>query len=62
MSQPTVGCRNKVQAKFKDEIESLPRQRVFYRDIAEEECKEDCCDRVKIVATMIKVNGTGTLS
>ena len=62
MSQPATVCRNKVQAKLKAEIESLSRQRVFCRDITEEECKEDCRDTLNYVTTMIKANGKGTLS
>ena len=62
MSQPTVVYRNKVQAKLKAEIESLSRQRIFYRDIAEEECKVDYRDTLNSVATMIMVNGKGTMS
>ena len=61
-SQPAVECRNKVQAEHKVKIESLSRQRVFCRDIAKEECKEDCRDTLNFVATMIKANGKGTLS
>ena len=62
MSQPAAVCRNKVQAELKAEIESLSRQRVFYCDIAEEECKEDYRNTLNSVATMIKANGKGTLS
>ena len=62
MSQPAAICRNKVQAELKAEIESLSRQRVFYCNIAEEECKEDCRDTLSSIAIMIKVNGKGTLS
>ena len=62
MSQPAVVCRNKVQAELKAEIESLSRQRVFYCDITEEECKEDYRNTLNSVATMIKANGKGTLS
>ena len=62
MSQPAAICRNKVQVELKAEIESLSQQRVFCRDIAEEECKEDCRDTLNSVATMIKENGKGTLS
>ena len=39
MLQLEVVCRNKVQAELKVERESLSRQRVFYCNIAEEECK-----------------------
>ena len=62
MSQPIVVCRNKVQSEFKAEIESLPRKRVFYRGIVEEECKEDCRDNLNSIVIMIKVNGKGTFS
>ena len=62
MSQLAAVCRNKVQAELKAKIESLFRQRFFYRDIAEEECKEDCRNTLNFVATMIKSNGKGTLS
>ena len=62
MLQPAVVCRNKVQAELKAEIESLSRQRVFCRNIAEEECKEDYRDTINSIATMIKANGKGTLS
>ena len=62
MSQITFVCRNKVQAKLKAEIESLLRQRVFYRDIAEEEGKEDCRDTLNSIAIMIMANDKGTLS
>ena len=62
MSQPAAVCHNKVQAELKAEIESLSRQRFFYRNIAEEECKEDCRDTLNSIATMIKENGKGTLS
>ena len=61
MSQPAAVCHNKVQAELKVEIESLSRQRVFCRDIAEEECKEDCRDTLNSIATLIKANGRGTL-
>ena len=61
MSQLATVCRNKVQAELKTEIEFLSRQRVSCRDIAEEECKEDCRDTLNPVATMIKANGKGTL-
>ena len=54
MSQLATICRNKVQAELKAKIESLSRQRVFCHDVAEEECKEDCRDTLKYVATMIK--------
>ena len=54
MSQPEAVCHNKVQAELKAEIESLSQQRVFFRDIAEEKCKEDCCDTLNSVARMIK--------
>ena len=53
MSQPAAVCRNKVQAELKAEIESLSRQRFFYRDIAE----EDCHDTLNSITTMIKANG-----
>ena len=62
MSQSAAVCCNKVQAKLKAEIESLPRQRVFRHDIVEEECKEDCCDTLNSNTTMIKENDKGTLS
>ena len=62
MLQLVAVCRNKVLAKLKAEIESLSRQRVFYRDIAEKECKEDCRDTLNSVATMIKANDKGNLS
>ena len=61
MSQPVTVCRNKVQVELKVEIEFPSQQRVFYRDIAEEECKEDCRDTLNSVTTMIKVNGKGNL-
>ena len=54
MSQPTAVYCNKVQAELKVEIESLSRQRVLCRDIAEEECKEECRDTLNSVETMIK--------
>ena len=56
MSQPAAVCRNKVQAELKAKIESLSQQRVFYSDIAEEECKEDCHDTLNSITTMIKAN------
>ena len=62
MSQPVAVCCNKVQAELKAKIEYLSRQRVLYRDTAEEEYKEDCRDTLNSVATMIKANGKGTLS
>ena len=62
MSQPVAVCRNKVQVELKAQIESLSRQRVFCRDIAKEECKEDCRDTLNSVATMIKATDKGTLS
>ena len=62
MLQPVVVCRNKAQVELKAEIESLSQQRVFCRDIAGEECKEDYHDILNSVVTMIKENGKGTLS
>ena len=62
MSQPVAVCHNKVQAKLKAERESLSRQRVLCRNIAEEECKHHCRDTLNFVVTMIKANGKGTLS
>ena len=32
------------------------------RDTAEEMCEEDCCDTLDSVVTLIKANGSGTLS
>ena len=65
MSQPVAVCRNKVQAELKVKMESLSQQRVFYHNIAEEDCrdtKEDYRDTLNSVTTMIKANGKGTLS
>ena len=62
MSHLAVVCCNKVQTEHKAEIESQSRQRVFRHDIAEEECKEDCCDTLNFVETMNKENGKATLS
>ena len=55
MSQPVDLCRNKVQAELKEEIE-------LFHDTAEEVCEEDCRDTLDYVVTLIKVNGSGTLS
>ena len=54
MSQLATVCFNKVKAELKVEIESLSRQRAFYSDIAEEECKEDYRNTLNYVAAMIK--------
>ena len=54
MSQLATVCRNKVKVELKVEIESLSRQRAFYSDIAEEECKEDYRNTLNSVAAMIK--------
>ena len=62
MSHPTALCRNKVQAIIKEEIELYHDKEFFCRDIAEEECEEVCRDTFYSVATLIKVNGRGTLS
>ena len=62
MSQPTALCHNKVQAKIKEEIELCHDKEFFYHDIAEEECEGVCRDTLYSVATLIKVNGRGTLS
>ena len=48
-------CRNKVQAELKEEIE-------LCCNIAEEVCKEDCRDTLDFVVTLIKADGSGTLS
>ena len=61
MSQSVAVCCNKVQAELKADIESLSPTKNFFRDIVEEECKEDCHDTFNSVATMIKANGKGTL-
>ena len=54
MSQLAAVCRNKFQVELQAEIEYLSRQRVFCRDIAEEECKEDYRDTLNSVTTMVK--------
>ena len=56
MSRQAAVCCNKVQVELKEEIESLSRQRVFCRDIAEEECKEDCRDTLNSVATLLTLS------
>ena len=62
MSQLAAVCRNKVKAELKGERESLLRQRILCRNIAEEECKHYCRDTLNFVTTMIKVNDKETLS
>ena len=62
MSQPAVVCRNKVQVEFKEEEVLYRDKEFFYRDIAKEECKEDCRDILYSVATLSKANGSETLS
>ena len=62
MSQPTNVCRNKVRAELKAKRESLSRQIILCRNIAEEECKHYCRDTLNFVVTMIKANGKETLS
>ena len=44
-----------IQTELKEEIE-------LCRDIAKEVYEEDCHDTLDSVATLIKANGTGTLS
>ena len=62
MSQSAAVCCNKVRAELKEKRESLLRQRILCRNIAEEECKHYCHDTLNFVATMIKENGKETLS
>ena len=62
MSQPVALCRNKVQAELKEEIELCHDKEFFCRDTAEEVCEEDCRDTLDSITTLIKANGSGTLS
>ena len=62
MSQPTALCRNKVQAELKEEIELCHDKEFFCHDTAKEVCEEDYRDTLDSVATLIKENGSGTLS
>ena len=62
MSQRAALCRNKVQAKLKEEIELCRDKEFLGRDTAEEVCEEDCRDTLDSVETLIKENGSGTLS
>ena len=62
MSQPAAVCRNKVQVEFKEDEELCHDKEFFYRDIAEEECEEDCRNTLYFVETLSKENGSGTLS
>ena len=62
MSQPTTLCRNKVQAELKEEIELYCDKEFFCHDTVEEVCEEDWCDTLDSVATLVKANGSGTLS
>ena len=55
MLQPVDLCRNKVQAKLKEEIE-------LFRDTVKEVCEEDYRDTLDFVVTLIKANGSDTLS
>ena len=55
MSQPADLCRNKVQAELKEATE-------LCRDIVEEVCEEDFRDTLNSIVTLIKANGSGTLS
>ena len=55
MSSPADLCHNKVQAELKEEIE-------LWCNIAEEVCEEDCRDTLNFVVTLIKADGSGTLS
>ena len=60
MSQPATLCRNKVQAKIKEEIELCHDKEFFCHDIAEEECERVCRDILYSVVTLIKENGRET--
>ena len=62
MSQPVALCRNKVQAELKEEIELCHDKEFFYYDTAEEVCEEDCRNTLDSITTLIKANGSGTLS
>ena len=62
MSQPVALCLNKVQAELKEEIEIYRDKEFLCRDTTEKVCKEDCCETLDSVATLIKANGSGTLS
>ena len=62
MSQPTALFLYKVHDKFKEEIKLCRDKEFFCRDIAEEVCEEDYCDTLDSVVTLIKENGSGTLS
>ena len=62
MTQPAALCRNKVQAELKEEIKLCSDKEFFCRDTAEEVCEEDCRDTLDSISTLIKANGSGTLS
>ena len=62
MSQLAVLCHNKVQVELEEEIELCRDKEFFCHDIAEEVCEESCHDTLDSIVTLIKENGSGTLS
>ena len=62
MSQLAALCRNKLQAELNEEIELCRDKEFLCHDTAEEVCEEDCHDTLYSVTTLIKANGSGTLS
>ena len=62
MSQQEALCHNKDQVELNQETK-LCRDKIFLcRDIAEEASEEDCRNILYSVVTLIKANGSGTLS
>ena len=62
MSQLAVLCHNKVHVELKEEIELCRNKEFFCHNTAEEVCEEACRDTLDSVATLVKANGSGTLS
>ena len=62
MSQPADLCRNKVQVELMAEIEVCRDKEFFYRNTTKEVCEEYCRDTLDSFVTLIKANGSGTLS
>ena len=62
MSQQETVCSNKVQVELKEELELCSDKEFLCRNTTEEVCEKDCRDTLDSVATLIKVNGSGTLS
>ena len=63
MSQLATLCRNKVQAKLKEEIELccdkeffFRNKEFFFRDTAEEVCEEECRDTLDFVTKILTLS------